>query len=172
MPPLRSTMQLVAPRGLSTRPMPSSRSSPPRSAEAGRDRAVEQPVQQLERLRQLQRPLLQTGLDVAPRPAPPDGGLEAVVGEPGEVARASSASPAARAAGPACAEAIGVGRGRETPISGSRSSNDELNWSSRQPRSASSCSVSSSACFTARTSLEAELAAPRHGRCRRGNGDP
>ena len=104
-----------------------------------------------------------------PRRARGDGGLEAVVGEPRARSRARRAR--ARRRGQPGRSRRGARRrpAERTPISGSRSWNDELNWSSRQPRSASSRSVSSSACDRAHV-LEARARCRRRGRCRRGSG--
>ena len=65
--PSRSTTQVVAPRGLSTRPMPIGAS---RRRERGRrlHGPVQQPVEQVEGLPQLERALLEPGLHVAGRP--------------------------------------------------------------------------------------------------------
>ena len=60
-------MQLVAPRGLSTRPIPIGRCSPPFKALGRLDRSVEQFVEERERLPELERPLLEPRLHIAHR---------------------------------------------------------------------------------------------------------
>ena len=78
--PVRSTTHVVAPRGLSMRPMPMARSGRAGSAAAADDRSVEQALEDVERLQELERALLDPCLDVAGG-APGDDGREALVGE-------------------------------------------------------------------------------------------
>ena len=68
-------MQLVAPRGLSTRPTPIARSGAPRlgGRRARRGRSSSR-VEELERLPQLERALLEPRLDVAGGARSGDGG--------------------------------------------------------------------------------------------------
>ena len=92
----RSTMQLVAPRGLSTRPMPISRSVVA-GGRGGRSRTGRSSrlLEQRERLPSSSA-LLEAGADVAVGPFG-ERGLEALVGESGRVGRTSSRETGSRA---------------------------------------------------------------------------
>ena len=113
--PSRSTTQLVAPRGLSTRPTPIGCCSALGSADRGPDRAVEQLVEECERLPELERPLLEPRLHVAGRPLRDDG-EEALVGEVRAVGAQVLGEPGRPRAGSDGAEPLGVGGGDDADV--------------------------------------------------------
>ena len=90
--PPRSTTQLVAPRGLSTRPMPSRAPPPRRSAAAGPIGPSSRRVEQRRTTASSSSARCSSRAWTSPAARSGRDRLEAVVGEPGLVARASSAS--------------------------------------------------------------------------------
>ena len=108
-------MQLVAPRGLSTRPTPIGCSSPLGSADGGPDRAVEQLVEDRERLPELERTLLEPRLHITGRPLRDDGG-EALVGEAWAARAHVLREPGSARARADAAQPLGVGGGDDADV--------------------------------------------------------